>query len=103
MNNALLISVRLHEGWYHGSGGAPSPARMFQALVAGAGLSGPLNKETVDSLTWFESHSGLHPPIIGSPHSTSQKAYVNYVPNNDLDAKQGDYRRVGEIRTKKVI
>lgn len=101
MSDTLLISVRFHEGWYHGTGGAPSPARMFQALVAGAGISGPLDQETVNSLKWLESHSSQNPPIVGSPHTTSQSAYVNYVPSNDLDAKQGDHRRIGEIRTKK--
>jgi CRISPR-associated protein Csb2 len=100
MSNALLVSVRLHEGWYHGSGGAPSPARIFQALVAGTGISGPLDKETSDSLKWLERQS---PPIVGSPHTISRKAYINFVPNNDLDSKDGDYRRIGEIRTKKIM
>ncbi len=100
MSDTLLISVRFHEGWYHGSGGPPSPARVFQALVAGVGISGPLVQETINSLKWLESQN---PPIVGSPHTTSQRAYVNYVPSNDLDAKQGDHRRIGEIRTKKVM
>ncbi len=100
MSDTLLISVRLHEGWYHGSGGLPSPARLFQALVAGVGISGPLNEETIGALEWLEQQS---PPIISVPHLASQKPYVNYVPNNDLDAKQGDHRKIGEIRVKKVI
>ncbi|MCA9183984.1 MAG: type I-U CRISPR-associated protein Cas5/Cas6 [Planctomycetales bacterium] len=100
MSSTLSISVRLHEGWYHGSGGPPSPARLFQALVAGAGISGPLACETVESLEWLEKQP---PPIVASPHTTPQKRYVNYVPNNDLDAKQGDHRRLGDIRVKKEI
>ncbi len=100
MSNALLISVRLHEGWYHGTGGPPSPARMFQALVAGVGISGPLDGAIVASLQWLENQP---PPLVGHPHLTPQATYVNYVPNNDLDAKQGDPRRIGEIRTKKVL
>lgn len=99
MGDSLLISVRLYEGWYHGSGGLPSPARLFQALVAGAGISGPLNEETVESLKWLESQR--HHPITAAPYTTQQKPYVNYVPNNDLDSKQGDHRRIGEIRVKK--
>lgn len=99
MNSVLLISVRLHEGWYNGSGDTPSPARLFQALVAGAGLSGPLDDDSIGSLSWLER---LPPPVIGSPAVTPGQPVVNYVPNNDLDAKQGDHRRVGEIRTKKV-
>ncbi|WP_417847150.1 type I-U CRISPR-associated protein Csb2 [Thalassoglobus sp.] len=101
MSDSLLISVRLHEGWYHGSGGTPSPARLFQALVAGAGISGPLNERTVEALKWLESQKSY--PIIATPYTTSQKPHVNYVPNNDLDSKQGDYRRIGEIRVKKEM
>ncbi|MCA9061808.1 MAG: type I-U CRISPR-associated protein Cas5/Cas6 [Planctomycetaceae bacterium] len=101
MNSSLLISVRLHEGWYHGAGDTPSPARMFQALVAGAGLGGPLDQETRESLRWLEMRK--EPPIVGAPHTTKGQSFVNFVPNNDLDAKQGDHRRIGDIRTKKVI
>ena len=100
MNGALLISVRLHEGWYHGAGNTPSPARLFQALVAGTGLSGPLSEQTVAALEWLEQQ---HPPVMAAPIVTQGQAVVNYVPNNDLDAKQGDHRRIGEIRTKKLI
>ncbi len=86
MIDALLISVRLHEGWYHGAGGSPSPARLFQALVAGAGISGPLDEGTVGVLEWLEKQNY---PIVASPHTTSQKPYVNYVPNNEADASNG--------------
>ncbi len=100
MTDALLISVRLHEGWYHGSDQTPSPARMFQALVAGAGISGPLDEDAVASLKWLEEQDS---PIVASPYTTIGQAVTNFVPNNDLDAKQGDHHRIGEIRTKKVI
>jgi len=91
MSDALLISVRLHEGWYHGSGGAPSPARLFQALVAGAGISGPLDDGTVEAFEWLENQDH---PIIGSPHTASQRSYVNYVPNNEADASNGYQERI---------
>lgn len=91
MSDVLLISVRFHEGWYHGSGGPPSPARLFQSLVAGAGISGPLDEETVEALGWLEEQD---PPIIGSPHTTSQRSYVNYVPNNEADAYNGYQERI---------
>lgn len=91
MSHALLVSVRFHEGWYHGAGGPPSPARMFQALVAGAGISGPLDKGTVKTLEWLEEQD---PPIIGSPHTASQRSYVNYVPNNEADAYNGYQERI---------
>lgn len=91
MSNALLISVRLHEGWYHGAGGPPSPARLFQSLVAGAGISGPLDGGTVAALTWLEEQD---PPVVGSPHTTPQQSYVNYVPNNEADACNGYQERI---------
>jgi len=99
MTNALIVSVRLHEGWYHGAGSIPSPARLFQALVAGQGLGGPLQSQTVEALQWLEEQP---PPIVAAPTTKRGQAVATYVPNNDLDAKQGDHRRVGEIRTKKA-
>lgn len=101
MSDVLLISVRLHEGWYHGSDSTPTPARMFQSLVAGAGISGPLDEPTISALTWLEELE--QPPIVACPSTTRGRTIVNYVPNNDLDSKQGDYRRIGEIRTKKRV
>ena len=41
MSHGLVIHVHLHEGRYHGEGDwPPCPARLFQALVAAAGLQG---------------------------------------------------------------
>ena len=46
MTQVLLISVHLHEGRYHGMGEVlPAPARLFQAMVAGAGISGAIANE----------------------------------------------------------
>lgn len=101
MTAALLISVRFHEGWYHAFGNTPSPARIFQALVAGAGVSGPLDDVAVSSLLWLEQQK--KPPIVAVPSTTRGQSVVNYVPNNDLDSKNGDHRRIGEIRVKKSI
>jgi CRISPR-associated protein Csb2 len=100
MSRALVISVRLHEGWYHGAGSVPSPARLFQALVAGCGLSGPLHDEDIAALEWLER---LPPPVIAMPSTTVGQAIKTFVPNNDLDAKCGDYRRIGDIRAEKLI
>ncbi len=100
MSQALVVSVRLHEGWYHGAGSIPSPARLFQALMAGKGLSGPLPTETIIALEWLEQQP---PPILATPVTKGGQPVATYVPNNDLDAKQGDHRRIGEIRTKKSI
>ena len=96
MPRVLLISVRLHGGRYHGEGdNPPSPARLFQALVAGAGLSGPLRASERDALNWLER---LNPPVIASPRMTGGQYFKNYLPSNDLDAKGGYHRRIAEIR-----
>ena len=101
MSSVLLISVRFHEGRYHGTGDwPPSPARLFQALIAGAGLQGPLQTGQVDALKWLET---MPPPIIAVPTIRKGQPVGNFVPNNDLDAVGGDPRRIGSIRAKKEI
>ena len=100
MSNSLLFSVRLHEGWYHGSDTSPSPARLFQALVAGRGLSGPLEDSEIGALRFLEQ---LPAPTVAAPTSKAGQAIATYVPNNDLDSKRGDHRRIGEIRAQKRI
>lgn len=97
----LLITVRLHDGRYHGvPEWPPSPARLFQALVAGIGLGGPLSEEHSASLTWLEERE---PPIIGAPRSRVGRRVMFYMPNNDLDAVGGDPGRIAEIRTAKSL
>jgi CRISPR-associated protein Csb2 len=101
MSRVVLITVRLYEGRYHGTGDEPpSPARLFQALVAGVGLSGQLNQQDCEALTWLEKRQA---PVIASPSMEFGQRVTNYVPNNDFDAVQGDPRRIGSIRTQKII
>ena len=101
MFQVLLVAIRLYDGRYHGSDDdPPSPGRLFQALIAGAGLSGPLKDNDLEALEWLEC---LGPPIIASPRLAGGQAFSNYFPNNDLDAKGGDYRRIGEIRSAKHV
>jgi CRISPR-associated protein Csb2 len=96
---ALLLSVHFHDGRYHGMGDwPPSPARLFQALVAGAARGETLSDEVVKALKWLE---GLAPPFIVSPSAYLGRPFKNFVPNNDLDAVGGDVTRIGEIRTAK--
>jgi CRISPR-associated protein Csb2 len=101
MSTVLLISVRFHEGRYHGTGDwPPSPARLFQALIAGAGLKGPIPSLQVKALEWLEK---MPPPLIAAHVERKGQQVGNFVPNNDLDAVGGDPRRIGSIRGKKVI
>jgi len=101
MTHALLITVRLHDRRWHGVGEwPPSPARLFQALVAGVGGSGPLSSDHQGALQWLGE---LPPPAIAVPPTQAGRPFVNYVPNNDLDAVGGDPDRVDEIRAGKTI
>jgi CRISPR-associated protein Csb2 len=99
--NALLIAVRFHDGRYHGSGEwPPSPARLFQALVAGAAFGENLSGHAVEALEWLES---LEAPAIAAPSAHVGQAFKNFVPNNDLDAVDGDPSRIDKIRAGKNI
>ena len=100
MTSALLITVRLHEPRYHGRPEwPPSPARMFQALIAGAGhrISDPA---VAEALCWLER---LPPPIVAAPRQIEGKAVKYFVPNNDLDTKGGDPANIPDLRTQKVV
>jgi CRISPR-associated protein Csb2 len=101
MHHALVLSVRLHDTRYHGvPEWPPSPARLFQALVAGAAQGGALPPEDRDALHWLE---GLGAPVIAAPAVRRGRGFTNYVPNNDLDAVGRDPHRVAEIRAGKAI
>ena len=99
---ALLFEVRLFGGRYHGVGDwPPSPFRLFQALVSGAygdrWVAEP--REGKDAaFHWLER---LDPPSVLAPPCVEGRAVRMFVPNNDLDAKGGDPRRVAEVRAEK--
>jgi CRISPR-associated protein Csb2 len=100
MARALLLSVRFHNGRYYGAGDwPPSPARLFQALVAGAARGHSLSSEGKAALGWLET---LGAPLIATPAVRTGQGLTTYVPNNDLDAVGGDPRRVSEIRAPKA-
>ena len=106
MTLALQIAVRFHDGHYHGegdgfsgaSGWPPSPARLFQALVAGAAKGSAILPADQDALRWLEE---LPPPLIAAPPTRQGGAAPLFVPNNDLDAVGGDPARLAEIRVAK--
>lgn len=106
MTRSLLIAVRFHDGRYHGeedgfteSGGwPPSPGRLFQALVAGAAYGGAIPGDDRRALRWLEE---LPPPRIAAPPCRHAATVPRFVPNNDLDAVNGDPRRTAEIRVGK--
>lgn len=102
MENILLMTVRFHDGRYHGTGDwPPSPARLFQALIAGAAQNGELTEAARYALIWLAND--LSPPIIAAPPVRNGQSIKTFVPNNDLDAEGGDPRRIGNIRTDKTL
>src|SRR6266567_4287259 len=100
MPAAILIGVRLHEGRYYGvADWPPAPGRLFQALVAGVGLSGPPLKTESDALRWLEVKCESAPPVICAPAAWRGQQVMFYMPNNDLDRVGGDPHRLAEVRT----
>ena len=101
MSRVLLLSIRFHDGRYHGAGDwPPAPARVFQALVAGAARGIKLAEEDWVALEWLET---LKAPVIAVPPVRQGQSLLNFVPNNDLDKLGGDPRKINKIRTPKTI
>ena len=106
MTLALQIAVHFHDGRYHGErdgfndalGWPPSPARLFQALVAGAARGSAILPADQQALRWLEE---IAPPNIAAPPTRRGNAAPLFVPNNDLDAVGGDPARIAEIRVAK--
>ena len=98
----LLLGVQFQCARYHGLDGEgrpewpPSPARLFQALVAGASKGAVLCKEDRDALAWLEQ---LEAPIIAAPAVRRGQYFSHFMPNNDLDTVGGDPARISEIRS----
>ena len=91
----------MHDGRYHGTPDwPPAPARLFQALLAGVAGAGKLADPDRIAFEWLET---LPPPFVAAPTARQGQGIVNYVPNNDLDSKEGDFARVGEVRAAKAI
>jgi len=86
----LQLTVRFFDGRYHGGGWPPSPARLFQALVAGAKSGGAGD----NALRWLEC---LGPPEIFVRAAQPGTQYTIYVPNNSFDKDRKS------TRTSKVV
>ena len=96
--SALVLHVCLHDGRYHGDGDwPPSPARLFQAMVAGAGHGGPIGSTEMKALEWLENQQA---PLVAAPLGWQpRKGILFYMPNNDSDARGGDPLRMSKTRT----
>jgi CRISPR-associated protein Csb2 len=101
MAQHFVLTLRRHDARYHGmSEWPPSPARAFQALVAGSARGNALSDESRRALEWLEQQPA---PTIAAPQVRAGQRIDTYVPNNDADTLAGDLTRVGEIRVKKAI
>ena len=105
MPHALLVTVRLHEGRYHGLDNRhapewpPAPGRLFQALLAGAARGVTVPARAQAALDWLQT---LPPPVIAAPRGTPGQAYLSYVPNNDLDAELSGRRHEEAVARTRV-
>ena len=106
MSRALLLSVRFHEGRFHGQDRRkapewpPSPARLFQALVAGAANGAATPATMRSALEWLEN---LDAPIIAVPVPERGQNFRNSVPNNDRDVVEDGPKNLAQLRTWKTI
>lgn len=100
--SCLLITVGFLDDRYHGlepdgrPEWPPSPARLFQALVAGAARGAALAEEDKNALVWLER---LEPPLIAAPPRHKGQSFSHFMPNNDMDSVGGDPARMSEIRS----
>lgn len=96
----LEVEVTFTASQYHGDEWPPSPARLFQALVAAShhGAHGRMHQAARDgALRWLEQQPP--PTILALPDSDrSNGQLINYVPNND-DA----FGSEGHVRTDKSL
>lgn len=107
MAQYLCLSATLLTSRYHGEEWPPSPARFFQALLAGVMTGGYRQHRTPcqEALRWLER---LPPPDIYASKQTKGESYRLAVPNNDFDAvarewKKGRPADPARIRTLKTV
>ena len=98
---ALVISVRLLDDRYHGSGSwPPSPFRLYQALMAAAYTGREASEQEITALRWLEQ---LPPPVVLSPASRQSTLTTCYVPRNGADAQQGNLEAAAKKRDAKLV
>jgi CRISPR-associated protein Csb2 len=99
--SSWVLRVHLHDARFHGAPEwPPSPARVFQALVAGANCCGRIPEDAQEALRWLEAHGA--PVIVAPLHRLGSEISI-WVPNNDMDAVGGDPARVSDLRVPKSV
>jgi CRISPR-associated protein Csb2 len=114
MSQHLCITIRFHDGLFHGrrDGGEPewppSPLRVFQALVAAAAAQTNERNSLVQAgpmLRWLEAQPA---PLIATPSARRGEKYRLYVPDNvgDLVARswrKGNPGSIADYRSEKDV
>lgn len=114
MPQHLCITVRFHDGLFHGRRDAgepewpPSPLRLFQALVAAAAAHTNERVTLVQAapmLRWLEAQP---PPLIAAPSARRGEKYRLYVPDNVGDLVARSWRRgnpasIADYRSEKDV
>ncbi len=98
MASHLQLSVRFLVDRYHGSEWPPSPARLFQALVAGArtgAASRELGRKHQNVLEWLEHQET--PEIFARPPQKG-KEFTLFVPNNSLSGERKNTKTSKTVR-----
>jgi len=106
-SSTLCISVTFLTGRYHGEEWPPSPARLYQALLAAVMTCGyqEFAPVTEPPLRWLEEQAA---PSIRCCRAEQLSAYRIAVPNNDMDVvawewQQGRHKDVAALKTMKHI
>lgn len=104
MAEHLVLHVWLHDRFHGIAFGAPewppSPARVFQALIAGVARGREIPVIVAEALRWLET---LPPPRIGTPRAKLGSEQTLFVPNNDLDSRGGDPAKLADVRVAKRV
>lgn len=92
-----MVTIRPLTDSYHGSEWPPSPARLFQALLAGAMLHerGKPAFAIEHALRWLEA---LPPPVIWAPEAWAGTQYAVFGPLNNWDVLARDWAEGRESR-----
>lgn len=107
MTRAISITASFMTARYHGEEWPPSPARLFQALVAGVNTGGyrKLRPRVENALRWLEQRPA--PVILARPTKRAAE-YRIAVPNNDMDTVAREWAAgrpadPAKLRTIKIV
>jgi CRISPR-associated protein Csb2 len=101
MSNSLCITATLVSALYHGQEWPPSPARLFQALLAGA-KAGVNRFRCAQADADLQLIQRLPSPEIVAPEHRRLPAYRLAVPNNDLDRAAREWVKGSDFNLSKL-